>query len=430
MFALLRYSLPLFICLCTYTPAYANSIDSLITKEDVRKFLATAFEKKGIIQLNECAELYFPRDYPPLSFHAYDTVMIHDPVNDSVIVRVFPHDTAADIEKYEHRKDADCCIPGDLAFKYLDAEMDEIDWRFYKTDVDGNGRNDLIIDVGYVVVVLDKENGIEGHKVYCSHPNGFKGSTLLPGGNAALLLRQDRNTYSYRHTDTPGKVTYITYAMAGKIPEPPLTNIDTLYKITTGVEQFSSSFPATPYSDTIDMRMYNMTDTIVYKFGGFVPYMPNTKPATISKIGYLYFVSTDMSGDRFDGYTCMEVNKDGKCFLLHDGRMYVSPAGPYHAKDGLPVYTGILNSKKLKMLWDFTSHIDINSKDDSYSIETTHTFGGYFAIYFDDGTVKEISFLGDAPMELCYLSKALSNISKDMDWQRCEKNCDFGCLGK
>lgn len=422
-----RICLLICICLQMHVSADTNAIDTLLTKEHVRTFLKTSLGRKGIIAMGgECAELYFPRVYIPKPHSSDpDTIIIKDPVTDSIFIHIAPHDTAADRADWERILEEECCFPANKDFKYLDEDLDRNEWQFYKADVDGNGLTDLIIDWGQVIVVLDKGSGIEGHIIHGVHypdTHGFKRFITLPAGNTALLLRNDQNIYKDHFTDKPGKVSYITYAKAGIVPYPPFTNNDTLYKIITG-DAYGMEIS---YVDTLDMRLYNLTDTVVYIAGGFTPFRLNTRSETISRICYLYYLSTDLTGDRFGGQTCIEINKDGSCILQNDSRIIVSHRD-YNANDTLAFFTGRENTNRLKTLWEFASYIDLKTKEDDYHEETDHTSGGMFAIYFDDGTVKKIGFWGSVPIELGYLSKELSEISQHVRWQLASTKQPFRC---
>jgi len=80
-----------------------------------------------------------------------------------------------------------------------------------------------------------------------------------------------------------------------------------------------------------------------------------------------------------EGYSCLEINKNGKCFL--------------HTKGFDTTYTAMLDSTILKKLWHFASNIDIKSKKDRYLCDVIDGGeAGTFAAYFDDGTVKRIDF--------------------------------------
>ena len=151
------------------------------------------------------------------------------------------------------------------------------------------------------------------------------------------------------------------------------------------------------YVDSIDYKLYNMTDTVVYKFNGFVQYRPILKPVNISKIAYYYYVSTDITD--YNGYDCIEINRSGRCFLHYLN----APNERY--------FEGVLDSSMLDELWKMVSYVDIKSKKESYREESDHGSGAKFVIYFDDGTVKKIETWCNCEMELSYVSKKIAEIS-------------------
>ncbi len=421
------------LLLCTYLLAgytgYTNVIDSLSTKADVQKFLVANLSKNGIIYPDRCEpitwaekEKIYYSQHPP----RFDTVfMYHDPTTGMTETRVVAHDTEA------HTLDSETY---DYSFAEVAEAMDTC-WHIYKEDIDGNGRTDIVIDAGIVLIVMDMGDHFEGH-VFGGMPSwyfrtwnsySFKNFTLLPDGTCALLLRHDHNRCeSVHHTNLNKNVTYVTTKFDDNTENTFPAKIDTLYKITSGYDtvrqriDYSDSFRLNvyPFADTVDMRLYNMTDTIVYKFGGFTDYKPGFRPGAISKIDYCYMLQVHAISTMDAGFSCFEVNKNGRCFLKYP--------------DYSQCLGAVLDSGRLQNLWNFVSYIDIKSAKDFYPCE--HQFGGVggvFTVYFDDGTVKKIQVWSyRLPRALGYLSKSLSEISYTLKWQPCDKPQDFECSYK
>jgi len=400
MAACIKYSLLLLMCLCALHRGYANEIDRLKTKEDVRKFLAANLGEKGFFS-GRCSQ----------------------PVSCEKVKEEIENDTS-----YHHPALEDGSI--NLPFNYVTWALDNTDWHFYKADIDGNGYTDMVIDAGMVIVIMDMGGNIEGHVVsITANPRlyGFKDFISLPDGTSALVLRHDHNPDKLMaRPDQQGKIAYITDTLAGDNTNPGDIKIDTLSKIMTGIDTLVSrkfdrgsiimDTTYASYADTVDMRLYNMADTIVYKFYGFTVYKPGFKPVGISKIVYYYEDYGTVTG-WVPANSCLEINKNGKCLLRY----------LYHEPD--TTFSAMLDSTRSRKLWRFMSGINvkpINERNSCVAIDGGE--GAIFAFYFDDGTVKKMEFWNcRLPMGLGYLSKAISDISEVLNWQLSETNGDFQC---
>src|SRR5580700_6587828 len=96
MAAYIKYSLLLGMCISAFHNGYANTIDSLSTKEEVRQFLVTNLGRKGIIFLTEFAEISVvekQRMWFSRYFHRFDTVLIEDPVSNKLVKTVIENDS-------------------------------------------------------------------------------------------------------------------------------------------------------------------------------------------------------------------------------------------------------------------------------------------------------------------------------------------------
>jgi hypothetical protein len=421
MIAYMRYCLLLCMCFCAWR-GYANKIDSLKTQEDVQKFLFDNLGKNGIIYLNTCSEIswtekernFYYSQHPP----SLDTVFFYGPTGVRE-TRVVPHYPDIDSTNFEAR-------PPGYPFDDIVSRMDKTPWHFYKMDIDGNRRTDIVVDAGIVIIVMDMGDHIEGHLFSNRHSYSwdsysFRNFVFLPDGTRALLLRHDYNPCkAVRHSYIKGDVTYITNTVASNKGNTAPLNIDTLYKISSGydTDRLPTYAPGPvrmtlyPFSDTVDMQLYNITDTIVYKFNGFTNYKPGFKPVGISKIDYDYInPGHDISSITL-GVSCLEINKNGKCFLQYPG---------YYQ-----YYSAMLDSISLQNILNFISYIDIKSMKDFYLCEAMFGTSGLFTVYFDDGTIKKINISSyHPPMALGYLSKSLSDISWSLNWQPSEKPQDF-----
>ena len=369
-----KYNLLLCLFASTLCRGHTNGIDSLSTKEDVRKFFIVNLAQSGVT---------FPNEFADISYSS------HINSNDS-------YSCYSEAKNYP--------------ISSITTLMDSLPWSFYKGDIDCNGYTDLVIDAGIVVVIMDKMGGFEGHIFSSSREvdsYGFKEIISLPDGTAALALRHDHNPCrSVEHLYWGGDVKYITDTVAGKGNTK--LRIDTVYKITTVVDSERRPIPGSDsykmtkrmYADTVYMNLYNMVDTVVYVFNGFTNYKWGFKPSSILKIDYNFYRSTDVDGCSTDCW--LEINKNGKCYFQHSRGSVLSAQ---------------LDEKKVKNLWGFMAHIDFRSKKNVYRCETDHGEGAQFIIYFDDGTVKTISTWEYRPtIDLAYLSNIFFGESKNMNW--------------
>jgi len=391
----MKYSLLLCLCIIAGYNGYANAIDSLSTKEDIQKFLVASLGKNGIILPDKCEG-------------------------------IFVHDTGiryTDTGTYDY--------PFDEVVKM----MDDAPWHIYKEDIDCNGRTDMVIDAGIVLIVMDMGDHFEGH-IFAGMPSwyfptwntySFKNFIFLPDGTRALLLRHDHNPCrSVQHAVLKGNLSYVTNTVAGNTENTAPLKIDTLYKVTIGNDTAwrptystdSVRFTVYSFADTVDMRLYNMTDTIVYKFNGFTNYKPCFKPGGISKIDYCY-INIPHAMSTISTSACLEINKNGICFFQY-------------LEEYNRCSSAILDSVRVQNLFNFISYIDMKSVQDLYWCESLEGgVGGIFTIFFDDGTVKKISVWSHRlPMALGYLSKSLADISWALNWQPSDKPQDFKCSCK
>ena len=234
-------------------------------------------------------------------------------------------------------------------------------FRIYKADLDGNGYTDIVVDGGIIVVVMDMIDRVEGY-MFTPIQNVLRleRGISLPDKSKAFLLK-------YKHCG----------------------------------------------EDTAAV------DTIVYKFNAFVKYNPHYKPVGIRKINYYFSNSSDMVC--IERQSCMEINKDGRCYLK-----YVDP--PFEPGRYDTTFSATLDSKQVSELWSLIGYINVKSKKDAYADWINHGEGGTFVFHFDDGTVKRIIVCATVPpISLRYLSKNIASISREIQWSPCKSQPDFEC---
>lgn len=353
----IKYVLLLCILASVWNSGYSHVIESLKTKEDVRKFLQAHLGKGGIIFLENCEDIsqseknrmiYAPR---PVMI---DTVLVEDPITGGMV--------KATVEHQWTYCDTNDTYWSNYPFNEIDSIMDQYAYHLFKADIDGNGHTDIVIEAGVTIVVMDLVDKFEGH-MFSAYPDSnllsFRNFIELPDGSDALLFRTIRNS-----------------------------------------------------SDTMNSKSYYALDTVVYKFNGFVKYNRHAKPPSVAKVEYHFRNSSGMMCS--ERSTCMQIEKNGQCLLKYD--RYDS------------VFSATLNnSSRLRQLWDQVAYLDVESKRDGYVEWIDHSVGGMFAFFFDDGTIKRVFFWGcSPPMSLRYLSKSISDISRELRWQPLQAS-DFNC---
>lgn len=345
-----------------------------------------------------------------------DTIEVEDPVTRAIHKKNFPKDSNGlrTVDVQNRIYDTTVC-------QYIVRLLDIKTWHIHKADLDGNGYSDLVIDIDTagVTVVMDMGNRFEGHilldnRDFISY--SFKGFMTLPDGSTALLLRHNPCTLAER-SKGPAIVSYITENVTDVMDGKGIIKTDTLYKVITMIDSiylWKGDVPSYSHrwvnSDTIDMRRYNLTDTIVYKFNAFVKYNPNPLHADIAKISYHQLYEYNHKDN-----ACVEINANGECYLHYDG---------YDT-----TFSARVDKTKLKNLWDLAEYLDI--KLNNYSDPGNNAavrYGNVFVVHFGDGTTKEIVF-GKCipPIGLGYLSEKIADISINVDWQPSEKCVDDLC---
>jgi len=265
---------------------------------------------------------------------------------------------------------------------------------------------------------MDVGGQFEGYilnSLYNTNSFSFRSLAKLPDGATALLFRHDYNKCIPKWHVSNGKATYVTINTHIKTE----IKIDTSYKILNGVdtEFFGKCYLPNnkiphPYADTIDMHLYNKIDTIVYKYGGFTKYHIPYKSAHIIKIAY----NTVYGGTWVDRSSCMEIHKDGQCFLQ------------YPIKKQCSSFSGTIDEKTAHGLWNLLTYANLESAKPDYRCSWSERGTYILSLYFDDGTVKKIRCSATAPMiELGSLSQRISDISSTVNWQPSEKRTDFEC---
>jgi hypothetical protein len=371
---------------------YANKIDSLTSREAVRKFLVEHFNERGILGINRCIGISPAKRLGIFFPIPYDTIEIEDPVTREFVLRTMPRDTSYLWRKTT--KEYPLHIPPE---NILNA-MEMRNWQFYKADIDGNGFTDILVDIDTygVFTMMDMGDRYEGHILgdsYDFHSYAFRDFITLPDGSNALLLRRNPCTLDNRSFKNK-TITYLTRPGNDNMRMDTLYKIvmiaDSIYKCRTGEFSYLKII-----SDTVDIKRYNKTDTIVFKFNGFARYNSQVNQLSIDKIGYYFYGS------------CMEIHKNGEGFLRdtnYDTTFFAQ-----------------LGSNQLSELWDYATYLNIQSGEyDSQG--ALNRSAGAFVLYFSDGTEKELVFsTGIPPMGLGYLSVKLAEAGYEMDWQPMKK---------
>ncbi|HEY9178846.1 MAG TPA: hypothetical protein VIN07_14210 [Flavipsychrobacter sp.] len=376
----------------------ANEIDSLKTKQDVQRFLSDKLGETGIILVRDFAEI--AKDERIRMFLSEpDSVEVVDPVTHELVTVVVDRDSI-DLGFFDTFRN----MKNIVYDRVTEEMMNQYPYHFYKADIDGNGKTDLVIDAGCLIVVMDTKGKYEGYMFAQHSALGFRKFVSLPDGPVGLVTQHDHNLCwgsSIQQNDIE-----ITDTTIDSTVSPGIVKVEHL-----------GSFGITARTGP----QCNKTDTIVYRYGGFAKYNSEFAPGNISKISYQYTVSGGTTAD----YTiCMEINKDGRCYLRYpklDVFQRVRYDRCLYAK---------LDSIRLGELFNYTSYINVKSKKDSYCEPINHASGGRIVVYFVDGNVKKISFWGawSTPLDLMYLSKNISVISNSLHWQEpSKKPNDFVC---
>lgn len=139
-----KYFLFCLLCLAAQLHAHANAIDSIRTKEDVVRFISAHLDKKQF----DLSGLFMPQQ-----------------------IVIDPDVTADKREQW-------------LQAYYRDYRSN----NFYKTDIDGNGKTDLIVNGGYSFIIMDKDTGFETYQVGIDI-DSFVNTIQVPGGGKGLLYK-------------------------------------------------------------------------------------------------------------------------------------------------------------------------------------------------------------------------------------------------
>lgn len=369
--------------------AVANKIDSLHTKQDVQIFLSDNFAERGIIWASVFHEI--SRDEKIRMFLSeLDSVEVLDPVTHEIVINPMPRDSSSLSFFDTFRQNRS--LSYDRITKLI---MNRYPYHFYKADIDGNGYTDLVIDAGWLMVVMDNGGIYQGYMFAQLAALSFKKFIYLPDGSIGLLIQHDHNL-CWRLDIAQDEIEIIDTIIDNTV-SPPIVKTEKLGSYVT-----SSKLGA----------QCNKLDTIVYKYRGFAKYNSDVKPLNISRISYQYEISAGLVND---GVDCIEINKSGRCYLRYSRYNQV-----LHAN---------LDKARLNDLWKLVGYIKIKDLKNDYSTYYDHGTGGVLSIYFEDGTLKQITFWGEhsVPLGLGYLSKSIADISRDLHWQKSADNADMEC---
>ncbi|MCB0695904.1 MAG: hypothetical protein KDC07_00985 [Chitinophagaceae bacterium] len=347
------YGLLLCLLFCGLQTGFANTIDSLYTKEQVWKYLEDSLGQKGVIFPVYCTDI---SQAEKIKMYLSEYISVEDPITGEVVLRT--------TVSREFDSTDNCCKDYPFVNESLEQVLSKKDLDrciFYKADLDHNGYTDLVVYSGNVVVVMDKGNGVDGY-TFSEVPDAIKLEGIVP-----LADKTNGILLKYMHCG----------------------------------------------ADTAAI------DTIVYKFNAFVKYNAGYQSLHISKINYYY--SNSSARYCFERQSCMEINKDGRCFLKYAATAF--EPGRYDT-----TFSAMLDRRQVDELLNLVAYIDVKSKKDVYSSWINHGEGGRFSFHFEDGTTKKIEVWScPAPISLGYLSKNIAAISRELEWLPAENREDFEC---
>jgi hypothetical protein len=236
-------------------PGNGQGIDTLTTTQDVQAYLignlyrssTRFFSRPCDLSLEQLVKQMYTR-----ALSTVDTYDLIDPVNGKHVLRTVQLDSGyvhPEIFQYTEQTNKS---PQDII-----NILAKTPYRFYKCDIDGNGRTDLVIDAGTTVVIMDVKDSLEYH--YFSDPDfpalfASKGILKMPDGWALL--------FDYKTCETDSQAS--------------------------------------------------KTDTVVFKYGTFIKHNCTGNHPKVISIGYQYVRNFGMIGDHTSN---IQINKDGKCYL-------------------------------------------------------------------------------------------------------------------
>ncbi|HVI47049.1 MAG TPA: DUF6438 domain-containing protein [Chitinophaga sp.] len=223
---------------------------------------------------------------------------------------------------------------------------------FFKTDMDGDGFTDLIINgVDRLMAVMDR--GRTGYKLYRIDPSDYISKYLLQkidstGRQKLLLLK----------TTTKQSV---------------LNNRKRLPKVDE-----DTSLHKLPPIDYYAYKEAQRIDTLVYKFNGFIEYNAAPSPSRLKSIR---LARTSCLG------TCPVYN-----LTINSDRSADYNAGYYTGKSGH--FTGLIRETEFNELMQLIDYIHVQSLDVNYDIDATDHATAHLTIIFEDGQEKSIRDYG------------------------------------
>lgn len=345
------------ILLCLVVCSNANEIDTLSSKESVRLFLINNL--KGVYEPNSIASLYRSNIKIARTPNLYaDSVYYSTP--DTVFVQ----------------------DPITMAYTLVINEPEPLaDSVSLVHCPDTVG--DKLSSFDEIFQVMEQQ-GFQYYKEDIDG-NGYT-DLIVDAGKVLVVMDNRKGLEGYLLSDSPDFSAYkykrsISLPGGGK-----------------GLELERRSCP--DRNDTTNKSITTRLDTVVYRHNGFAKYNAAKNHKRIEKILYEYIVFTGMC----DVTVSMEIHRDGKCYLSYS--------------EIRPTLTSKLDRATINELWQFAEYVDIRSYKSGYGCWIDHFIGCTIVIYFDDGTAKGSQFKGfKLPMELGYLSRKLSDISYDQNWQ-------------
>lgn len=231
--------------------------------------------------------------------------------------------------------------------------------RFFKLDLDGNGRTDLLINDEHLLAILD-----EGDSRYTSH--------FIVWGQKHDRLHKRLS----RLIDQPDPMLVI--------------------------QRYNAFFSRIINGDTIHRK--EVTDSLIYRYGNFIEYNARPDDWSIQKI---ILKTSYCFGDcpSFD----LEIQTDRSAVFKSHGYNNL-PSG---------VYKGVIDSTTFNNLVGTIRYMQLASLKDRYSIFATDHSGADLEIWFANGLVKKVDDYG---MEGTYSLKSvyaqMFDLRETQEWTR------------
>lgn len=150
------------------------------------------------------------------------------------------------------------------------------------------------------------------------------------------------------------------------------------------------------------LRMYYETDTLIYKYGGFIEYKNHSPEVVIDSI---LFRAGHCQG------SCpvfsIRLDKNGKGYL---------DAGPYNPKQGN--FTATIKKEDVDNLTGLVRYLSLKDLKDHYNVHWANDQTVWLQVWYSDGTMKEIEDYGmHGTYGLRRLYNMLFDLRRTQNWQ-------------